>query len=148
MTRSITTTLFLAALTLGSACGGFQLDPVTPSAATDSVRPVGRVVVTLDPAMEEDQRAVCEKKGVAAEMQRVLAQSLSATGGESDARVEVRITSIRHRSFGPSRMHTQTRVVAPDGTVLEEFEQDSTSIRAKAIGRVAQDMVQRVADAI
>ncbi|MCA9614493.1 MAG: hypothetical protein KC586_17175 [Myxococcales bacterium] len=66
MIRSLTTALFLATLTLGSACGGLQLDPVTPSAATSSVRPVGRVVVTLDPAMERDQREVCETKGVAA----------------------------------------------------------------------------------
>ncbi|MCA9614494.1 MAG: hypothetical protein KC586_17180 [Myxococcales bacterium] len=45
-------------------------------------------------------------------------------------------------------MHTRTRVLAADGAVLEEFEQDSTSLRSKAIGRVAQDMVRRVAEAI
>lgn len=140
--------VLVVSLALASACGGFQLDPVTPAAASDSVRPIGQVTVALSPGMEEDQREVCEKKGVAAEMQRVLAQSLGATGSPNDARVEVVIGSIRHAAFGPSRMHTDTRVVAPDGSVLEQFESDSTSIRSKAIGRVAQDIVRQVADAI
>lgn len=148
MKCALSSLVLVATLALGSACGGFQLDPVTPAAAAGSVRPVGQVVVSLDPSMEADQREVCENKGVALEMQRVLAQSLSVTGSPDDPRVEVRITSIRHAAFGPSRMHTETQIIAPDGTVLEQLSNDSTSIRSKAIGRVAQDMVQRVADAI
>lgn len=139
---------FVVVLGFGSACGGFQLDPVTPTATSDAVRPVGQIVVSLDPSMEEDQREVCEKKGVATEMQRVLSESLGATGSADHPRVEVRITSIRHAAFGPSRMHTETRLVSPDGSVLEEVSLDSTSIRSKAIGRVAQDMVRQLADAI
>jgi hypothetical protein len=140
--------VLVASLALASACGGFQLDPVTPTAAASAVRPIGQVTVVVAPGMNEDQREVCEKKGIAAEMQRVLAQSLGATGAPSDPRVEVVIGSIRYAAFGPTRMHTDTRVVAPDGSVLRQFESDSTSIRSKAIGRVAQDIVQKVADAI
>jgi hypothetical protein len=140
--------LFALSLTLLAACGGFRLKPVAPEYSPSDVRPIGSVVVTLADTMEEKQRRVCEKYGVAPEMERVLYDSLGATGSPEDAYASVVITSIRHSSFGPSRMHTETVVVAPDGAIIKELSHDSTSIQSKAIRRVAQDIVRKVANDI
>jgi hypothetical protein len=136
----------LLSLTLLAACGGFRLKPVAPEYA--DVRPVGMVTVALSDSMEEKQRRICEKYNVAFEMERVLNISVGSTGSPEHAHVAVEITSIRHSGFGPSRMHTETVVLAPDGMVIKQFGSDSTSMQSKAIRRVAQDIVRKVANEI
>jgi hypothetical protein len=140
--------LFALSLTLLAACGGFRLRPVAPEYSPADVRPIGSVVVTLADSMDEKQRRICEKYGVAPEMERVLYESLGATGSPEHAYASVVITSIRHSAVGPSRMHTETVVVAPDGAIIKELSHDSTSMQSKAIRRVAQDIVRKVANDI
>jgi hypothetical protein len=144
-------TLLLSALVL-AGCGPFQLDPVTPAKAPDSVlaeRSISKVQVSLDQGMAADQRQVMENQRVHQEMERVLGNALTQAGsGDQTATVQVTVTSIRYSTFGPTRMHTKTEVTAPDGTVLKSFENESMSLQSKALERVAQDMVQKIADGV
>lgn len=138
------------ALLGATGCGGFQLSPVTPANGPGSVKasmPISNVTVKISPSMEQDQQQVLNRHGVPAEIQRVLGISLGA-GQPGGASVQVLLTSIRHSSFGPSRMHSTTTVVGPDGAVMKTFEAESVSMRSKALARVAQDHVQRLADGV
>ncbi len=134
-----------------AGCGGFALDPVSPANVPGSVRatmPISAVSVSVSPQMEADQQQVLARYKVDGEMQRVLSLSLNANGQPGGATVNVVLTSIRHSAFGPSRMHSSTTVVGPDGAVLKTFEAESVSMRSKALKRVAQDHVQKVADGV
>ena len=140
----------LASALLLAACGSFQLDPVTPSNPPGSLRdsmPISAVSVQVSPAMEPDQQRVLAKYAAAAEMERVLGLSLRA-GQPGGATVTVTLESIRFSSFGPSRMHSVTHVVGLDGAVMKSFESESVSMQSKALERVAQDHVQKIADGI
>jgi hypothetical protein len=143
--------LQVVALLALTGCGGFTLSPVSPAAGVPgSVRatmPITAVNVSVAPEMNADQQQVLAKYRVAAEMQRVLGLSLNA-GQPGGATVNVVLTSIRHSSFGPSRMHSTTTVVGPDQGVLKTFEAESVTMRSKALKRVAQDHVQKVADGV
>lgn len=143
----------ILAVLLMTGCGPFQLDPVTPESAPDSVlgeMSVGSVDVSLAQGMEADQRQVMESERVAPEMQRVLTAAFqnAGGGGGGPATVNVTVTSIRYSAFGPTRMHTKTEVLDPDGSVVNSFENESMSMRSKALERVAQDMVQKIANNI
>ncbi|MBO6938435.1 MAG: hypothetical protein JJ863_25935 [Deltaproteobacteria bacterium] len=140
----------LLALVLLAGCGGFRLAPVTPASMPGSVAanmPISVVTVSESPALDAKMVRVLQKYQVAPEMERVLALSLG-TGQPGGATVNVVITSIRWSNWGPSRMHTQTTVVGPDGAVLKTFETESVTMRSKAIKPVAQDTVQQVADRV
>lgn len=104
------------------------------------------VVVTVDASMAADQQEIMTRYQVAPEMQRVLSMSTSASAGGPT--INVAITSIRFSRFGPTRMHSRTDVVAPDGSVLNSFENESMSMRSRALERVAQDHVQRIVDSL
>lgn len=138
------------ALAVLSGCGGFALNPVSPASVPGSVAatmPITAVDVTVAPEMNADQQQVLDRYQVPAEMQRVLGLSLNA-GQPGGATVNVVLTSIRHSNFGPSRMHSTTTVLGPDGAVLKTFEAESVSMRSKALKRVAQDHVQKIADGV
>ena len=144
------TMLPLVALVLLAGCGGFRLNPVAPVNMPGSVAanmPITAITVTESPTLDAKQVKVLRKYQVAPEMQRVLGLSMNA-GQPGGATVNVVITSIRWSNWGPSRMHTQTTVVGPDGAVLKTFETESVTMRSKAIKPVAQDTVQQIADRI
>lgn len=141
----------MVGLVVLAGCGGFTLNPVSPANVPGSVRatmPISAVSVSVSPQMEADQQQVLARYKVDGEMQRVLAMSLNANGQPGGATVNVVLTSIRHSAFGPSRMHSSTTVVGPDGSVLKTFEAESVSMRSKALKRVAQDHVQKLADGV
>jgi len=141
----------IMALVLLGGCGGFTLRPVSPANVPGSVAatmPITTVTVSVAPEMNADQQRVLAKYQVDAEMERVLNMSLNATGQQGGATVNVVLTSIRHSTFGPSRMHSTTTVLGPDGAVLKTFESESVSMRSKALKPVAQDHVQQVADRV
>jgi hypothetical protein len=145
-----TTMMLFAGLVFLAGCGGFRLNPVSPANIPGSVRatmPITAVSVSISPAMDAGQARVLNKYQVAPEMQRVLGISLGA-GQPGGATVNVQLTAIRHSSWGPSRMHSQTTVLGPDGAVLKSFEAESVTMRSKAIKRVAQDHVQKLADGV
>ena len=148
MNRVIPLSLSLALLLGG--CGGFQLRPVAPATMPGSVwaaMPISALEVRIDPAMNLDQQHVLGRYRVAEEMERVLGLSVGV-GQPGGATVQVVLTSIRHSNFGPSRMQSRTTVTGPDGQVLNVFEAESISMRSKALKLVAQDHVQKIADAI
>lgn len=140
--------LLFAALVLATACGGgggFQLSPVTPQSGVNVQAQAASV--SVDPAMAADQQEIMTRYQVAAEMQRVLALSTNARTGVGPT-INTTVTSIRFSRFGPTRMHSRTEVVAPDGSVLKSFENESVSMRSRALEHVAQDHVQRIVDSI
>ncbi len=140
----------LVGLVLLAGCGGFVLDPVAPASIPGSVAanmPITAVTVVESPALNAKQVRVLQKYQVAMEMERVLGLSLNA-GQPGGATVNVVITSVRWSNYGPSRMHSQTTVVGPDGAVLKTFESESVTMRSKALRPVAQDQVQQIADRI
>ena len=148
MKRAVLSGLVMVVL---AGCGGFRLNPVSPVNIPGSVRasmPIAAVRVEISPGMDDGQARVLEKYQVAPEMERVLTMSLGANKAPNGAVVNVVLTSIRHSSFGPSRMHSSTTVVGPDGAVLKSFEAESFSMRSKALERVAQDHVQKLADGV
>jgi len=141
----------MVVLAVLAGCGGFTLRPVSPAAnvpgSVMATMPISAVNVSVAPEMDADQQRVLAKFQVAAEMQRVLSLSLNA-GQPGGATVNVVLTSIRHSNFGPSRMHSTTTIVGPDGGVLKSYEAESVSMRSKALKLVAQDHVQQVADRV
>lgn len=148
--RRAQTMMAVVTLAMVTGCGGFTLSPVSPAGVPGSVAatmPISAVTVSIAPEMNADQQQVLNRYMVPAEMERVLGLSLNA-GQPGGATVNVVLTSIRHSNFGPSRMHSTTTVVGPDGSVLKTFEAESVSMRSKALKRVAQDHVQKVADGV
>lgn len=143
--RFLLTAFVVFTAACGGGGGGFQLSSVTPQ---NGVTVQSQAVnVSIDPAMAADQQEIMARYQVALEMQRVLEMSTNAGAGVGPT-INTTITSIRFSRFGPTRMHSRTEVVAPDGSVLKSFENESVSMRSRALEHVAQDHVQRIVDSI
>lgn len=143
----------LAIFVFAAGCAGFHLDPVTPQSGPTSVTrsmPVSTVNVIVSSSMPADQQNVLRKYAVAPAMQQALLTSFQNAGkaGPNGATVNVTLTRVRFSAWGPTRMHSQTQVIGQNGQQLKSFENESFSMRSKALSRVAQDQLRKIASNI
>lgn len=140
-----TKTLSLAVLTLClSACGGFQLNPTTPSNA----HPLSEVRVSLSPALDADKQEAIAAYAIPEHMRAALSASYPQ-GGELT--MEVMISEFRTGAFGPTRMHADARLVDAGGQVVAQAEADSSTMRGGTrakIQRVSQELIDQLVAAL
>ena len=141
------------------ACGGFDVQPVTPSPGVDSAlatATVARVEVATAPEMAEDKLRMMERFDVLGVIQQRVGQSFEAAGKFDAATpgLSVRITvdEFRNGRYGPAFMGASVVVVDAAGQVVEEFhvreETRRMSNRTNRLGIVTQGIVTQVVQGV